>query len=524
MSRSSAGRDAAGLAALLLLLLAVGLARPLLPIDETRYAAVAWEMWTRHQWLVPHLNGEPYTQKPPLLFWLMHAGWAAFGVHEWWPRMISPLFAAGTLAATVGLARGLWPQRPSVACMAPFVLLASSLYAYFASALMFDAMLSFFVSLGLLGIVRAWRRADLRGGFVMLALGLIGALYSKGPVALVHLLPAALLAPWWMRELRPSWRPWMLGVAAALGVGAVAILAWAVPAAMAGGSAYGRAIFWGQTAGRLSESFAHAAPWYAYLVALPGLLAPWLVWPRWWRGWIAALKDDSGLRLVLLVMAISLLVFSAASGKRWHYLLPEFPLFALLVARALDGAPPPRRWSHALPAITLIGVGATAVAAAPRLAARLGGLQDASALIAGGAVAALAGAVLLALRPGDAARDVRRIATATLVGVAALMVAVQVAMREPYDMHAVAERITGFEREGRPVAVAGGYHGQWSFSGRLHAPLEEIEPEQAAEWLARHPAGRVLLPYRGARDLPDGLQVLYSRRYRGQSIAILAPG
>jgi hypothetical protein len=91
-------------------------------------------------------------------------------------------------------------------------------------------------------------------------------------------------------------------------------------------------------------------------------------------------------------------------------------------------------------------------------------------------------------------------------------------------MHAVAERIAGFEREGRPVAVAGGYHGQWSFSGRLHAPLEEIEPEQAAEWLARHPAGRVLLPYRGARDLPDGLQVLYSRRYRGQSIAILAPG
>ena len=201
-------------------------------------------MWTRHQWLVPHLNGEPYTQKPPLLFWLMHAGWAAFGVNEWWPRLISPLFAAGTLAATLALARGLWPQRPDVARMAPFVLLASLLYAYFASALMFDAMLSFFVSLGLLGIVRAWRRADLRGGFVMLALGLIGALYSKGPVALVHLLPAALFAPWWMREQRPAWRPWMLGVAAALGVGAMAILAWAVPAAMAGGPVYGRAIFW----------------------------------------------------------------------------------------------------------------------------------------------------------------------------------------------------------------------------------------------------------------------------------------
>ncbi|HBT43825.1 MAG TPA: glycosyltransferase, partial [Rhodospirillaceae bacterium] len=44
------------------LLIAVTLtARPLLPVDETRYLAVAWEMWQRGDFLVPYLNGEPYS-------------------------------------------------------------------------------------------------------------------------------------------------------------------------------------------------------------------------------------------------------------------------------------------------------------------------------------------------------------------------------------------------------------------------------------------------------------------------------
>ena len=44
--------------------------RPPLPVDETRYLAVAWDMWLENHYLVPHLNGEPYSHKPPLLFWL----------------------------------------------------------------------------------------------------------------------------------------------------------------------------------------------------------------------------------------------------------------------------------------------------------------------------------------------------------------------------------------------------------------------------------------------------------------------
>ena len=62
--------------------------RPILPIDETRYLSVAYEMFIDKEWVVPKLNGEIYSQKPPLLFWLIQSGWSIFGVNIWWPRML----------------------------------------------------------------------------------------------------------------------------------------------------------------------------------------------------------------------------------------------------------------------------------------------------------------------------------------------------------------------------------------------------------------------------------------------------
>ncbi len=64
--------------------------RPLLPIDETRYLSVAWEMWLGGSKSVPHLNGEIYTHKPPLLFWLINLVWQITGVSELAARLVAP--------------------------------------------------------------------------------------------------------------------------------------------------------------------------------------------------------------------------------------------------------------------------------------------------------------------------------------------------------------------------------------------------------------------------------------------------
>ncbi|MCE2910272.1 MAG: glycosyltransferase family 39 protein, partial [Burkholderiaceae bacterium] len=133
-----AGPDAARRAdtalalALLALFAASALWRPLLPIDETRYASVAWEMWLRGDPLLPMLNGEPYAHKPPLLMWLLHAGWAVGGVGTLWPRLLQALLAAATVAATVALARTLWPRQPALPGLAALLLVACPVFAYHA--------------------------------------------------------------------------------------------------------------------------------------------------------------------------------------------------------------------------------------------------------------------------------------------------------------------------------------------------------------------------------------------------------
>ncbi|HRO14132.1 MAG TPA: hypothetical protein PLL33_03645, partial [Paracoccus sp. (in: a-proteobacteria)] len=90
------------------------LLRPALPIDETRYLAVAWEMWTRGDWLVPTKNFEPYTHKPPLLFWTISLVWSLTGVSETAARLVGPGYAALALVLTGRLARQLWPDLPGM--------------------------------------------------------------------------------------------------------------------------------------------------------------------------------------------------------------------------------------------------------------------------------------------------------------------------------------------------------------------------------------------------------------------------
>jgi 4-amino-4-deoxy-L-arabinose transferase-like glycosyltransferase len=56
------------------------LTRSLIPVDETRYTSVAWEMWLRGDYLVPHLNGATYSHKP-LVHVLARQLWPARDVH-----------------------------------------------------------------------------------------------------------------------------------------------------------------------------------------------------------------------------------------------------------------------------------------------------------------------------------------------------------------------------------------------------------------------------------------------------------
>jgi len=85
--------------------------RPLLPIDETRYMTVAWEMFLRQGWLQPlTVNFEPYHHKPPLLFWLINLSWSVFGISRWAGLIPIVLFSMACVYLTGFLSKRLFPE------------------------------------------------------------------------------------------------------------------------------------------------------------------------------------------------------------------------------------------------------------------------------------------------------------------------------------------------------------------------------------------------------------------------------
>src|SRR5262245_4991505 len=64
------------------------LSAPLQEPQESRYAEIPRQMLAEGRWVVPVLHGQPYLDKPPLLYWLIMACYATFGVHDWAARLV----------------------------------------------------------------------------------------------------------------------------------------------------------------------------------------------------------------------------------------------------------------------------------------------------------------------------------------------------------------------------------------------------------------------------------------------------
>ena len=289
------------------------LVRPPLPLDETRYLAVAWEMHQSDAWLIPTLDGTPYHHKPPLLFWLTRVGWELFGVHGWWPRLIPALAAGLGIWMTMRLAARL--HREAAAALPAGLLLAGCVaWPLYASVLLFDLLVACCALLGWHALLDRGERPVRAALLLGLAVG--GGVLCKGPVILVYLLPPMFCLADATRARS------LISSAAGLVLGVGLALAWALPAAEAGGEAYREALLFGQTAGRLRESFSHARPFWWYLPILLVLLLPWSLWPRWWQ---ALRRPAATARRPLLAVLLSFLVFVAISGKQPHYLVPLLP-------------------------------------------------------------------------------------------------------------------------------------------------------------------------------------------------------
>ena len=483
------------------------------PLYSTRTLAVAWEMWDRGSWMVPLFNGAPYSHKTPLVPWLIHAGWLLFGVNDVWPRVLQVLLGTLVIAQTGLLAQRLYPLRPQVPVLAAWAMAGMWFYFMFSLQVMYELPLTVAVLGGLLALCR--RRGEAWSpwwpGFA-LAVGL--GLLAKGPVALLHLGVPLLAARWWHPLARQDGAGFARKAALASLAGIALFALWLVPTLVLGDPDYRRALLVTQTAGRISNSFDHAEPWWWYAPVLLGLMAPWW-WSRWWWRQTPDLWRDAGNRFAWTWALGMLLAFSLISGKQPYYLVPDLAAFALLIAVAADARP---RLGIAA------GVAALALAAPmlggrwviPRLGPPFPPELLVSVSLAGAAIA-LVGIGLLRWR-GLPAQAFGMLLVAALAHAAITPV-----LKAQFDFGPTARFLGDAERAGRKVAYLGEYQLQFQFAGRLQEPVEVVREAGARAWAVAHPHDVLVVNTREAWTQP-GPQPLLQQRFRARWIQVWRAG
>ena len=148
---------------------------------EGHFASVAREMVLSGDWVTPTLNGAPYLNKPPLLYWLSATGTALLGFTEYAARL--PLALSGWLGAVVAWkwARELW--NPASGRIAALMLCVACGWFMFTHQLLIDVLLS---TLLLATYYCLWRLAWNGGWVYFFALYLLLGLcvLAKGPFML----------------------------------------------------------------------------------------------------------------------------------------------------------------------------------------------------------------------------------------------------------------------------------------------------------------------------------------------------
>lgn len=373
--------------------------------DEPRYAEVTREMLeagTAFAFVVPHLNGKLYTQKPPLLFWSMALMSAPGGVVTEITTRLPSLLAA--IAAILGVYRlGLLFFGRGAAWLSALVFGSCFKIFWQGHVGQIDMLLCALVTWS----VYFWASAYVQGKtrlywlyFVFAGL----ATMAKGPVGLLPpLLSIVIFLAWRDRQgLRAL--PVFRGLLLWAGV----VLVWLGPALYWGGEVYQHEILFKQNVTRYVDPWHHYQPPWYYLSVLPGDFLPWSFFlPVAILAGYRALRGEERERWRFLVVWVvtTLVFFSVSPAKRTVYILTLYPALALLgglgldllAHRAREIVPAMSRLWWRLPAVFL-----TSLFALAAIAAFVAGPKRKEVAVLGHDLPALLGILLLVLAAGSA--------------------------------------------------------------------------------------------------------------------------
>ncbi len=313
------------------------LSYPLIEPDETRYAEIALGMHASRDWVNPMLDGQPYLDKPPLMYWLTALSFSIFGVNEIAARLPSVVSALLTIMISFSLGRRIVGIR--AAWLGAMALALCGGFMLAGRFLILDSLLAFFTTLCLLSGYIAVREQRHHWAWWMLS-GIACALgvLTKGPVALVLCVPPLIASGWLRRDqTRTRVLHWVAFVVPMILVCVpwyVAVI-WFHPE-------FVDYFFLEHNLKRFTQGSNHQQPFWFYVPIVFGSMYPAsLLLPSAVAFLFSGAERKRRLRskdLGFLFCAATwvLAFFSIASCKLPTYILPAIPLLALIIGVLVD--------------------------------------------------------------------------------------------------------------------------------------------------------------------------------------------
>lgn len=318
----------------LLYLLPLGV-RPLMTPDETRYAEIPREILFHGNWVVPHLGGLRYFEKPIMGYWLGAISQFICGSNNFAVRLPSAL-ATMLTALMLYFAVSRFKNKQT-AILTAIIFLSCGLVYFVGTFVVFDAPLSMFMTASLLAFFMASESRSRTKAMLWLALlGMCcgAAFLTKGFIAFV--VPALVIGTFMLWEKRWKdllWMPWIPLLTAVL-----VALPWAILVYQRDHDFWHYFIVVEHWQRFFAEDSAqHPAPFWYFIPVIIGGLMPWtLLLPGIFTKVKLKLPQDRLTRYCWCWLVLPFLFFSASSGKLGTYILPCFPAAAFLLAAGLE--------------------------------------------------------------------------------------------------------------------------------------------------------------------------------------------
>ncbi len=307
--------------------------------EEPRRVQPAIAMLDSGNWLVPHIGGEVYYKKPPIINWAIAGAFTICNARNEFAARLPSVLGVLAMALVLGLLLRRWLSPGGAFCAALFFL---THIAMMEKGRLAEIEALYVTEFGI--AISLWLNAFLQNKgnvalwllpWLLLAVGVL----TKGPPHLLFFYGIVVAVLWRSREMK---RLWSIGHVLGIGAGLAVIAAWVIPFFVATSGGKALSTYYNQMAIRVAGETDQLQSW-EWLLNLPKALGNFLPWTvllplLWWRPLTRVFNDREqaiffGARdaTTLLYVAIGVL-----PGVAPRYLMPLLVVPCVLLAWVLS--------------------------------------------------------------------------------------------------------------------------------------------------------------------------------------------